>query len=51
MQREPRNRDRDDKKIQSPLQNNLVTDNGEEEEDINPEIHCLEDSSPSPHLN
>jgi hypothetical protein len=50
MQREPRNRDRDDQKIQTPLQNNLVTDDGGEEEDLDPEIHCLEDTSPSPHL-
>jgi hypothetical protein len=50
MQREPRNRDRDDQKIQTPLQNNLVADDGGEEEDLDPEIHCLEDTSPSPHL-
>jgi len=50
MQREPWNRNRDDQKIQTPLQNNLITDNGGEEEDVDPEIHCLEDSSPSPHL-
>jgi hypothetical protein len=50
MQREPRNRDRDDQKIQTPLQNNLVTDEGGEEEDLDPEIHCLEDTSSSPHL-
>jgi hypothetical protein len=41
--------DRDDKKIQAPLQNNLVT--GEEgEEEVDPEIHCLGDTSSSPHL-
>jgi len=50
MPREPQNRDRDDHKIQTPLQDNLVTDNGGEEEDIDPKIHCLEDLSPSPHL-
>ena len=49
-QREPRNRDRNDQKIQTPLQNNLVADDGGEEEDIDPKIHCLEDSSPFPHL-
>jgi hypothetical protein len=45
-----RNRDRDDQKIQTPLQNNLVADDDGEEEDLDPEIHCLEDTSPSPHL-
>jgi hypothetical protein len=50
IQRDQRNRDRDDKKIQTPLQNNLVTDEDEEEEDIDPEIHFLGDTSSSPHL-
>jgi hypothetical protein len=50
MKREPQNRDRDDQKIQTPLQNNLVIDEGGEEEDLDPEIHCLEDTSSSPHL-
>jgi hypothetical protein len=50
MQREPQNKDKDDQKIQTPLQNNLVIDEGEEEEDLDPEIHCLEDTSSSPHL-
>jgi hypothetical protein len=50
IQREPWNRDRDDQKIQTPPQNNLVADDGGEEEDLDPEIHCLEDASPSPHL-
>jgi ribonuclease HI len=50
MQREQRNRDRDDQKVQTPLQNNLVVDEGGEEEDLDPEIHCLEDTSSSPHL-
>jgi hypothetical protein len=50
MQREPRNRDRDDQKIQTPLQKNLVADDGGEEEDLDLEIHYLEDASPSPHL-
>jgi hypothetical protein len=50
MQREPRNRYRDDHKIQTPLQKNLVVDDGEEEEDLDPEIHCLGDTSSSPHL-
>jgi hypothetical protein len=50
IQREQRNRDRDDQKIQSPLQNNPVTDEEGEEEDVDPEIHCLGDTSSSPHL-
>jgi hypothetical protein len=41
-------RDRDDQRIQAPLQNNLVTD--EEEEEVDPEIHCLGDTSSFPHL-
>jgi hypothetical protein len=50
IQRDQRNRDRDDQKIQAPLQNNLVTDEEGEEEDIDPEIHCLGDTSSFPHL-
>jgi ribonuclease HI len=50
FQREQRNRDRDDQKIQTPLQNNLVADNDGEEEDLDPEIHCLGDTSSFPHL-
>jgi hypothetical protein len=50
MQREQRNRDRDDQKIQTPLQNNLVADEKGEEEELEPEIHCLGDTSPFPHL-
>jgi hypothetical protein len=50
MQREPQNRDTDDQKIQMPLQKNLVADDGGEEEDLDPEIHCLKDISPSPNL-
>jgi hypothetical protein len=34
IQRYQRNRDRDDQKIQSPLQNNLVTNEEGEEEDV-----------------
>jgi hypothetical protein len=44
------NRDRDDQKIQTPLQNNLVVDEEGEEEELDPEIHCLGDTSPFPHL-
>jgi hypothetical protein len=50
IQREQRNRDRDDQKIQTPLQNNLVADDEGEEEDLDPEIHCLGDTSSFPHL-
>jgi hypothetical protein len=50
MPREPRNRDRDDQKIQTPLQNNLVVDEEGEEEELDPEIHCIGDTSPFPHL-
>jgi hypothetical protein len=50
MPREQRNRDRDDQRIQTPLQNNLVDDEEKEEEELDPEIHCIEDTSPFPHL-
>jgi hypothetical protein len=43
IQRDQRNRDRDDQKIQSPLQKNLVIDKEGEEEDADLEIHCLGD--------
>jgi hypothetical protein len=48
--RDPRNRERDDQRVQAPLQNNLVVDEEEEEVEVDPEIHCLGDTSPSPHL-
>jgi hypothetical protein len=50
LPRDPRNRERDDQKIQTPLQNNLVVDEEREEEELDPEIHCLGDTSPFPHL-
>jgi hypothetical protein len=50
LQRDQRNRDRDDKKVQAPLQNNLVVDEEGEDEETDPEIHCLGDTSSSPHL-
>jgi hypothetical protein len=50
IQRDQRNRDRDDHKIQVPLQNNLVTDEEGEEEDVDPKIQCLGDTSSFPHL-
>jgi hypothetical protein len=50
MQREPQNRDMNDQKVQTPLQNKLVIDEGGEEEDLDPKIYCLEDTSSCPHL-
>jgi hypothetical protein len=51
MPREQRNRDRDDQRIQTPLQNNLVAgEEGEEIDELDPEIHCFGDTSPFPHL-
>jgi hypothetical protein len=50
MPREQRNRDRDDQRIQTPLQNNLVDDEEREEEELDPEIHCFGDTPPFPHL-
>jgi hypothetical protein len=49
--REQRGRDREDQRIQAPFQNNLVADEEEREADeLDPEIHCLEDTPPFPHL-
>jgi hypothetical protein len=49
--REQRSKDRDDQRIQTPLQNNLVShEEGEEIDELDPEIHCIEDTSPFPHL-
>ena len=50
LQRDPRNRDRDDQKVQTHLQNNLVADEEGEDEETDPEIHCLGDTSSYPHL-
>jgi hypothetical protein len=36
--------------VQNPLHTNLVVDEEGEEEEADPEIHCLGDTSPSPHL-
>jgi hypothetical protein len=36
--------------LQTPLQNNFVVDEEREEEELDPEIHCLGDTSPFPHL-
>jgi hypothetical protein len=51
MPREERDRDRNDHKIQNPLQNKLVIDKEGEEEEIDPKIHYIGDSSLFPHLN
>jgi len=40
----------DDHKIQYHLQNNLVTNEEGEEEELDPEIHSLWDTSSFPHL-
>jgi hypothetical protein len=50
MLREQRDRDRNDQKIQDPLQNNLFMDEEREEEDLDPKIHCIGETSPFPHL-
>jgi ribonuclease HI len=50
LPRDPRNRERDDQRVQAPLQNNLVVDEEGEEVEVDPEIHFLGDTSPSPHL-
>jgi hypothetical protein len=49
LQRDQRNRD--DQKVQTPLQNNMVDDEVGEDEETDPEIHCVGDTSPSSHLN
>jgi hypothetical protein len=50
MHRE-RGRDREDQRIQAPFQNNFVTDEEERETyELDPEIHCLGDTPPFPHL-
>jgi hypothetical protein len=49
--REQRSKDIDDQSIQTPLQNSMVVDEeGEELDELDPEIHCIEDTSPFPHL-
>jgi hypothetical protein len=50
LSRDQRGRDRDDQIIQAPLQNKIVTDEEEEEEEVDPEIHCLGDTSSFPHV-
>jgi hypothetical protein len=49
--REQRGKDRDDQRVQTPLQNNLVDHEEREEiDEFGPEIHCIEDTPPFPHL-
>jgi hypothetical protein len=50
LPRDPRNIDRGDQKVQTPLQNNIVVDKEGEGEETDPEIHFLGDTSSSPHL-
>jgi hypothetical protein len=50
LPRDPINRERDDQRVQDPFSNNLVVDEEEEEVEVDPKIHCLGDTSPSPHL-
>jgi hypothetical protein len=50
LPREQRSSDINDQNIQIPLQNNLVTDDEGEDEDLDLEIHCLGDTSSFPHL-
>ena len=52
MPREQRDIDRNDQKIQNPLQNNLVVEGEREEEELelDPKIHYFGDTSPFPHL-
>jgi hypothetical protein len=49
LQRDQRNRD--EQKVQTPLQNNMVDEEVGEDEETDPKIHCVGDTSPSPHLN
>jgi hypothetical protein len=49
--REQRGRDRDDQRVQTPLQNNLVDHEERDEiDEFGPEIHCIEETPPFPHL-
>jgi hypothetical protein len=51
LPKEQRSRDRDEQRIQIPLQNSLVAhEKGEEVDELDPEIHYIEDTSPFPHL-
>ena len=49
--REQKGKYREDQRIQTPLQNNLVThEEGEEIDEFDLEIHCVEEAPPFPHL-
>jgi hypothetical protein len=49
--REQRGKDREDQRVQTPLQNNLVDHEEREEiDEFGPEIHCIEEAPPFPHL-
>ena len=48
LQRDQRNKD--DHKVQTPLQNNLVDDEEGNNVEADQEIHCLGDTTASPHL-
>jgi hypothetical protein len=51
MQRHQRGKDREDQKIQAPLQNNFVANEEEGEIDgLDPEVHCFKETPPFPHL-
>jgi hypothetical protein len=51
LPREQRNKDIEDQRIQTPLQNNLVShEEGEEIDELDPEIHYIQDTFPFPHL-
>jgi hypothetical protein len=51
LPREQRRKGINDQSIQTRLQNILVFDEeGEEIDELDPEIHCIEDTSPFPHL-
>jgi hypothetical protein len=46
-----RGRDREDQRIQAPLQNNFVAEDEEREiNELDPKIHCFGDTPPFPHL-
>ena len=49
--REQREKCREDKRIQTPLQNNTIThEGGEEIDEFDPKIHSVEEAPPFPHL-
>jgi ribonuclease HI len=49
--REQRGKDREDQRVQTPLQNNLVDHEEREEiDEFGPGIHCIEEAPPFPHL-